>query len=73
MRKILQEIWNFTLFYERDINRIIDTLNIWAHGISIPLNPARMRLHKAVITEDLEFIKKACQFRVKSPIYCHVN
>ena len=55
------------------MSRIIDTLYIWAHGISIPLNPARMKLHRAVLTEDVQFIKKACQFKVKSPIYCHIN
>ena len=35
------------------MSRIIDTLYIWAHGISIPLNPARMKLHRAVLTEDV--------------------
>ena len=46
---------------------------LWCHGISFPTNPAKIQLHQAVVSGDSDFIKKACHFRKKSPIYCHVN
>jgi hypothetical protein len=51
----------------------VNIIRHWLHGISLPVNPARIRLQRAIFEEDIKFIEKACALKLNSPIYCHIN
>lgn len=61
------------LFGEKQLERIPNILKMWAHGIALPLNPAKIKLQRAVFRNDIKFIQKACALKLNSPIYCHIN
>lgn len=48
-------------------------MRLWAHGIYLPFNPAKIKLHLAVLRGDKVFLEKACALKLRSPIYCHIN
>jgi hypothetical protein len=60
-------------FNEKQPARVANILRQWLHGISLPTNPTRVRLHRAVFQEDTKFLEKACALKLNSPIYCHIN
>jgi ankyrin repeat protein len=50
-----------------------NALKMWAHGIALPRNPTKIKLHQAVFRGDTKFIERACLLKLNSPIYCHIN
>ena len=73
VRKILEELWYYFFFGERQLERVPNILKMWAHGISLPLNPAKIKVQHAIFRGDIKFVQRACNLKLNSPIYCHIN
>lgn len=73
VRKVLEELWYYLYFGEKNLERVATVLKIWAHGVSLPFNPAKIKVQHAIFRGDIKFVERACKLKLNSPIYCHIN